>query len=476
MIEIDHLSFTYRNAPRLSLRDLDFTIGEGEFVLLAGPSGCGKSTLCLALNGIVPHLVGGEMRGSVRINGKDTRDHPVHEIVADVGLVFQNPDNQLFSLTVEEDVAFGLENQGVLRSEMVERVDTALSVTGMGPCRQREISRLSGGQKQRTAIAGILAMKPGVLVFDEPTADLDPQGTKEVLATIRALNKEEGRTVVIVEHKVQDVLPYADRVICMEEGRITRDVEASSLTPEDLGWGYRPRNGRTSLPLRRETIRFSGVHYRYPDGTAALRGVDMTIGEGEFVAIVGENGSGKSTLAMQINGLLRPSAGGVTVLGVDTSAMKARAISPGVGFLFQNPNHQIFSDRVWREVALGLEGRSDEPLERDRRVREALAAGDLTGFEDRDPNTLSRGERQRLAAASILATDPAIYVLDEPTTGQDHEHIMQLMDFIESLNRSGRTIVLITHDHDLARAYADRIFVMEKGTVVRQIIRGESGP
>ncbi|QYZ80172.1 ABC transporter ATP-binding protein [Methanofollis formosanus] len=470
MIEIDRFSFTYRNALRPSLQEVDLAIEDGEFVLLAGPSGCGKSTLCLGLNGIVPHLVDGEMTGSVRIDGKETRNFPVHELAADVGLVFQNPDNQLFSLTVEEDVAFGLENQSVPPGEMARRVDAALSLTGMEACRGREVACLSGGQKQRTAIAGVLAMNPRTLVFDEPTADLDPEGAAGVLATIRALNKDEGRTVVVVEHRVREVLPHADRVVCMKDGRVTRDVDASSVTPQDLGWGYRPRRRHPPPPVRREAVRFSGVHYRYPDGTGALRGVDLTVGAGEFVAVVGENGSGKSTLAMHINGLLRASAGSVAVLGRDVGAMKPREVAPGVGFLFQNPNHQIFSDCVSREVALGLEGRRYSPDERDHRVREALAAGDLTDFEDRDPNTLSRGERQRLAAASVLATDPAVYVLDEPTTGQDHEHIMQMMDFIEGLNREGRTVVLITHDHDLARAYADRIVVMEGGRVADEVV------
>jgi energy-coupling factor transporter ATP-binding protein EcfA2 len=473
MIEIRDLTFTYPGAAGPSLRDINLSVDEGEFILLLGPSGCGKSTLCLCLNGIIPHMLHGRMEGEVRINGRDTAGRAPHELASEVGLVFQNPDNQLFALTVEEDVAFGPENLGVARPSMVERVDRALAVTAMTPFARKFVYHLSGGQKQRTAVAGILAMNPGILVFDEPTADLDPRGTREVLETIHRISREEQRTVILVEHKAREALRYADRIFLMEKGRIVGDRRRGEPLPDDVFWDFHrpePKGGDGAEQKGGpEALAMRGVSFRYIDGTQALKGVDLSVGVGEFVAVIGHNGSGKSTLAMLTNGLLNPSEGAVFIGGRDVASMKAKEIAHSVGYLFQNPDHQIFSDRVAREIAIGLEHAGCPKEEIGARVGGALVAVDLADYGDRDPNTLSRGERQRLAVASILAMEPEIFVFDEPTTGQDYRHIQAIMDFMVRLNRKGKTVVMITHDLGLASTYADRIVLMREGRIVGDI-------
>ena len=468
LITLENLEFTYFGAEEPSLKNINLSVKKGEFVVLAGPSGCGKSTLCLCLNSIIPHLLKGRMKGRVLVNGRDTRNLTIPELSRDVGLVFQNPDNQIFALTVEEDIAFGPENLGLPRPVMEERVVKALLETRMEPFRKKFVYNLSGGQKQRTAIAGILAMNPGVLVFDEPTADLDPKGTREVLETIHRLNRDEGRTVIIVEHKIRQVLSLCDRVLWMEEGKIVSEHEPNGPLPPLLARGYRRENG----PADRRTdtgqtaIRIQDVSFSYQDGTEVLKAVNLTVREGELLAIIGENGSGKSTLAMHLNGLLKPKRGNVVIWDKNTRDTKPGQMASLVGYLFQNPDHQIFSESVYNEVAIGLKHAGLSTEKRDRVVHEALKAVDLGGYADRDPNTISRGERQRLAVATVLALNPRVIVFDEPTTGQDAAHILDIMRYIENINRQGRTVVMITHDMDLAWSYADRIVVMAGGRII----------
>lgn len=471
MISIENLSFSYPGSEKPSLKDINLQVEKGECVVLAGPSGCGKSTLCLTLNGIIPQMIRGRMEGRVCVGGRNTMAHPIPELAQEVGLVFQNPDNQLFALTVEEDVAFGPENLGFSRQEMRTRVEYGLGRTGMEKFREKFVYNLSGGQKQRTAIAGILAMRPEILVFDEPTADLDPKGTREVLDTIRTLNREEGCTVLLVEHKVKEVLPICDRVLWMENGRIVSEHHPGGPLPEPFRRGYgregeKPRGRVDRGAHAAGEIVIQDLSYWYPDRTCALDGVSLSIGKGELVALIGENGSGKSTLAMHLNGLLVPGRGTVMVCGIDTRKAGNGSLAAVVGYLFQNPDHQIFSETVHDEVSVGLKHRGIPPPLREQKVIEALSSVGLGGYLARDPNTLSRGERQRLAVATVLALEPRVLVFDEPTTGQDYAHIRDIMSYIERISQQGRTVLMITHDMDLAWSYADRVVVMEKGKVI----------
>ena len=468
MIEFSHFSFTYRHGKRRALDDITLSIQDGEFVIVAGPSGCGKSTLCLSFNGIIPHMLHGSMEGEVRVNNRNTHNFEVRDLAGEVGIVFQNPDNQIFAMTVEEDVAFGPENIGMSREDMISKVEDALSLAGLQSCRKRPVHRLSGGQKQRTAIAGIYALSPDILVFDEPTADLDPSGTQEVFDTIRYLHKKEGKTIILIEHKLKTVLPYADRLLFMNEGKITHDLVPDEFGQARSGVAYpsrKPKPGHSIINgSPKPAIILDDVHYHYPDGTPAVNGVSLEIITSEFVAITGENGSGKSTLGMLMKGMLKPDTGTVKIPVLQKDQVPGT--STKIGYLFQNPDDQIVMDRVDKEIACGLHQNTGNSRQVAEKVRRVMDMTGLPDFEDRDPNTLSRGERQRLAVASIIVTEPEILIFDEPTTGQDTENLARLMNCIVNINGQHTTMVMITHDLDLAHACADRIIVMKEGRIV----------
>jgi energy-coupling factor transport system ATP-binding protein len=470
MIEFRHFSFTYTGAERPALSDITLTIRSGECVLLQGPSGCGKSTLLMTLNGIVPSVLRGEAAGEILIDSMAVTGRRTTELATTVGMVFQNPDNQLFAITVEEDVAFGPENLAMEKDAIRSRVDEALACTGMTSCRNRQVHRLSGGQKQRTAIAGLCAMQPAILVFDEPTADLDPDGTREVISMIGRLNREEKKTVIIVEHKIREILPVVDRVITLDNGRITGDLPGArfptppALPPRRKLPAPGPGGDAALLDIRNLTC-------SYPDGTTALREISLSIRAGECVAFIGRNGSGKTTLTKCIKGLLPPSAGTITLYDAKSGRSVADRGSR-IGYLFQNPDHQIITDRVDTEIAIGLSGLPAATAE--QITRDALAQVGLLSLSQRDPCTLSRGERQRLAVAAVAALDPEILIFDEPTTGQDPENLAAILETLDHMRQQGKTVLIVTHDHELALSCADRVVRIDEGRI-REIIVPERG-
>jgi len=502
MISIENLNYYYPDSNTPALADIDLSISEGEFILLLGPSGCGKSTLVQCLNGIIPKVSGGELEGTILVNGKDVKKHKVHQMSTEVGIVFQNPDAQLFGLTVEEDVAFGPENLGIEREEILKRVNRSLEIVGMAALRERFTFTLSGGEKQRTAIAGNLAMQPNILILDEPTSDLDPKSTKEVLETIKRLNRELAITIILIEHKIDEVIHLADRTIVMDKGRIildgkTCDIFTKNLDQlEDIGL-YPPHLIRLSKMLHVKPsykailssldsikdsiinphdpillknnephVEFENVRFSYQDGTEVLTGIDLTLGRGEFIAIIGPNGSGKTTLLSCLIGLIKPDSGLIRINGQDIKNLSVAELAQDVGYLFQNPDYQLFADTVWEEVAFGLRTRSMPASEIDHKVASALEMMELTEYKKRHPHSLSRGERQRLAVASILSVEPDILVLDEPTTGQDRGHLSKFLHKMKKLNHAGKTIILITHDMSIVAAYADRTIIMKEGAIL----------
>ena len=502
MISIQNLTYCYPNIEIPALDNIDLEIHEGEFILLLGPSGCGKSTLIQCLNGIIPKVSGGELEGTIWVNGKDVSKHKVHQMSTEVGIVFQNPDAQLFGLTVEEDVAFGPENLGVEREEILKRVERSLQIAGIDGLRERFTFTLSGGEKQRTAIAGNLAMQPNILVLDEPTSDLDPKGTREVLETIRRLNRELSITIILIEHKLDEVIGLADRTIVMDKGRIILDGKTCDIFTQNLDLLnhiglYPPHLIRLSemlhvkpsyraifshlngikdsfinppdilhIPDNGPHVVFEDVRFSYQDGTEVLRGIDLTLRRGEFIAMIGPNGSGKTTLLSCLIGLIKPDKGRVMIDGQDIKNFGVAELAREVGYLFQNPDYQLFADTVWEEVAFGLKTRSMPAEEIDKKVASALDMMQLAEYRDRHPHSLSRGERQRLAVASILSLEPDILVLDEPTTGQDRGHLSKFLHKMKKLNHAGKTIILITHDMSIVAAYADRTVIMKEGNIL----------
>ncbi len=475
MIELRDVHFRYPAAPDEALRAMDLRIAPGEFVLLTGPSGCGKSTLARLLNGLIPHVIPGALRGAVRVHGLDTRHHPVAALATQVGLVFQIPETQLFNRTVEDEVAFGPRNLGLSGEETAERVAWALAAVGIEGFRQRAVCELSGGEKQRVAIASVLAMRPAVLVLDEPLANLDAAGAALVLDSLRRLHRETGLAVLVIEHKTGAILPLADRVLIMDRGRIVRDGQPETVFAEqaylrELGVrlpGPPPRSHAPPAAERRHaapSIRLKGVRFGYRRREPVLEDVSLTIGQGEFVALTGDNGAGKSTLARLILGLLRPQQGAVWVRSGKRRLLAGRE----VGLLLQNPLEQLFCDTVNEEIAFGLE---NYRLPVRDNVRRALS---VTGLEHKRSCrvvALSAGEQQRLALASVLALTPEVLILDEPALGQDWGHLSRLMAFVDGLNRQGTTVVLITHDADVVQTYARRVVRLAQGRVVADTAR-----
>ena len=520
MIDIQNVSYTYPNMSEPTLRGIDLHINDGEFVLLLGASGSGKSTLIQCLNGLVPKIAGGNLEGEIVINGKDVRNYKVHQMASDVGIIFQNPDTQLFSLTVGKDIAFGPENLGMPKEEILGRIDRAMHTIGMGDMRDRFVFTLSGGEKQRVAIAGTLAMEPHVMVLDEPTSDLDPVGTGEVLSLVRKLNQEKNMTIILIEHKIDEVVHLADRVVVMDQGKIIMDdtpdiifgdghdqlksigialPQLSEIShamkngsgdfegdlPTDSSYNtmlsrlcqllrdkpaniarFRVAHTPPTRTAPKPKIEIKNLRHTFEDGKVALDGINLMIPEGDFVALIGHNGAGKTTLINHLIGFLKPDNGTIFIDGNDISGMRVATLAQSVGYLFQNPDNQIFTDSVTKELKFGLENIKLRDTLIEERVNRAISMMELGEFRDRHPHSLSRGQRQRLAVASILAMEPDIIVLDEPTTGQDWGHVNKFLQQIRHLNELGKTIILVTHDMNLVAGYARRTVVMDHGTIV----------
>lgn len=525
------------------LRGVDMDVPAGSFTVIMGASGGGKSTLLRTFNSIIPDFITGAFDGEVSVLGQDATETRVSEMAASVGMVLQDYESQLFGTSVDAEVAFGPENLGVPSKAIENRIDAALKLVGLHELdRHREPASLSGGQKQRLVFASVSAMYPELLVLDEPTSDLDPSGTRELLSTVERLagtgttgedtytgrespsltDDERGwngpETIVMVTHKVEEAL-LADHAVLLKDGQVFREgptqevftdtdaldnsrvavpplVEAFSqldigeteppLTPtaaSDVAAAY----GLTWTPpvvdskeavapagtgedVGETCFELSDVVFEYETDRGPIRAVDqvsMTIRHGEALAIVGHNGSGKTTLAKHLNGLHEPKSGSVRYSGREVSEYSMSDIGRDVGYVFQNPDHQIFSDTVREEVAYGPENFGLEGDELDRQVQTAIENVELDGLEDSDPFALSKGQRQRVALAGILATSPEVIVFDEPTTGLDATQQRQFMELVGKLNREdGVTVVMVTHSMDTVAQYAPRTAVMRDGSIV----------
>ncbi|MBC7225059.1 MAG: ATP-binding cassette domain-containing protein, partial [Anaerolineae bacterium] len=459
-IWVDGLSVRY--GRQAALRDLSLAWKPGEFLFLTGPSGCGKSTLCRCLGGLIPQRhPSAHMTGTVLVDGLDTRTVPLPAVVRRVGLVFQNPATQLFQITVREEVAFGPRNLGLAPREVARRVAEAADALGIGHLLDRRLDTLSGGEKQRVAIAAILAMGPRTLVLDEPTASLDVPGARAVLEALASLHRR-GTTVVLAGHRTDEVSRLAGRTVLLERGRVVRDGPSAQVLAERpvlrrLGV-RRPTDAPPQdwpelivpdgSPSGEAVARLEGVEVRL-GGRPVLQDLDLTLHAGQVTALVGDNGSGKTTLARVLAGMLRPSRGRIWVA-------PARGTVP-VGLLFQNPLEQLFCDTVGEEVAFGVE---NYRLPAPERVSAALAATGLDALRDRPTLCLSGGEQQRTALAALLALQPRLLILDEPTMGQDWGHMSRFMACVRALVREGMAVLLITHDYKLVHHYAERVLLL----------------
>jgi len=485
-LAVENLAFRYRDRQTAAIHDISFSASPGEILLIAGASGCGKTTLIRAINGLVPRSYKGDLTGKVLIYGKETTDWKLATVSQQVGTVLQDPERQILGTKVLNEVAFGLENLGLDRAEIKTRVDEALALLRISDLRDRDTFNLSGGEKQKVALAGVLAMRPSILLLDEPLASLDPASARDSLEMVRKL-ADEGMTVLLVEHRVEDVLHIRpERVMFMSEGEIRYLGPLSGLSnavnyrevklpAEDIvalarsDAAPRPLNilpGIAGSTARAEPlVRFENVSFGYEAESEVLQGINLEIHKGDVIAVLGANGAGKTTLVKHAIGLLKPRSGRVLVEGRDTKEASVAQIASTLGYVFQSPSHMLFAPTVHEELAFGPTNLKHPKAEIEKEVKEALTIVNLVERENDPPLAMSFGQQKRVSIAAILAMRSRILVMDEPTAGQDYQNYMNFMDSI--LQMPGFSAVMfITHDVDLAVIYANRVLLVAGGRLI----------
>lgn len=511
IIEFKNYTFKYRSQTEPTLWDINLSIYPGEKVLIVGPSGSGKSTLAHCLNGMVPFSFAGESTGSLSVDGKDPAKEGIFGMSKTIGTVLQDTDGQFIGLTVAEDVAFALENDCVPQDEMFKLVDQVAEVVDIKKLLTHAPTELSGGQKQRVSMAGVLVDDVDILLFDEPLANLDPATGKRTIDLIDRIQKEKKKTVVIIEHRLEDVLYRdVDRIIVIGEGRIVADMTPDDLLSTDIlikegireplyvtalkhagctiTAESRPQHiesmdisaykdtiqawyKETILPPKKEAdtpaLEILDLDFSYITGNPVLTDIRFRINKGDMVSIVGKNGAGKSTLSNLICGFIRPDKGEILLNGEDIKEKSIKERGEVVGLVMQNPNQMISKPMIYDEVALGLKVRGVSEEEIKERVYETLKICGLYPFRNWPVSALSFGQKKRVTIASILVMNPQVLILDEPTAGQDYRHYTEIMEFLKELNEKyGITIVMITHDMHLMLEYTDRAIVIADGKLL----------
>ena len=503
-ISFNHFTFQYDAQAEATLKDISFDIAKGEKVLILGPSGSGKSTLAQCLNGIIPNIHKGQAKGQVRIDGQDIFEESIYDKSQSVSTVLQDPDGQFIGLTVAEDLAFALENDCANQSEMKDKVALWAERLDLTSILNHRPQDLSGGQKQRVSLAGVLIDESPILLFDEPLANLDPKSGQETIDLIDKIHEEVGATTIIIEHRLEDVLYRpVDRILLVNKGELlfngrpdellsstlllengirdllyltvlrqlgfdtTRAQNLSQLDALDLsGLGIPDSVLRDKTETSTDSIlKVEGLSVSYGDNPAVIEDMSFSLKKGERLAIVGKNGAGKSTLAKALCGFV-PSQGQLIYKGRDISQDSIAERSERIGFVLQNPNQMISQTMIFDEVALGLRLRGIEETEVEERVHEVLKTCGLYSFRKWPISALSFGQKKRVTIASILVLKPEIIILDEPTAGQDYKTYTDIMNFLDSLQKQGHTIVMITHDMQLMLEYSDRCIVVLEGKII----------
>lgn len=511
IIAFDDVSFTYPTRELPSLKNLGFEINKGDFVLVTGPTGCGKSTLLKVLNGIIPFLSKGKLKGTISIAGLDSRSGGMDALTREVGLVFQNPNDQIVSNSVEEEIAFGLENLNLEEMEIRNRIEWACTQVSIGDLRERDPNSLSGGQKQRVVIASQIAMHPKILALDEPLSCLDPQSALEVMECIASLNRQV-ITIVMVEHRVSFVAPKCSHIMILNHGKLinysTRDdafmrfgdlftthgleipaevhickrTKSPMLTFNEEELSELVKNTideksihdflieeKTHKSLHQNvpgnSVSIENVTFGYTKEKILLKDFSLSIRKGEFVALMGANGTGKSTLMSLIAGLNKPAKGRVTVDGHDSYKLRIRKRAALLGFLIQNPDLMLFCDTVYDELAFGPRHVYRKSSGVDEVIDKTLELLGLTPLRDLPAFSLSMGQRLRTAFGAVLSLQPHVLLLDEPTTGQNEENIRRLMNSLRQMNHL-ETTIFCTHDFNTAIEHADRIVILINGSIV----------
>jgi energy-coupling factor transport system ATP-binding protein len=483
---IEKLSFRYRERETPAIRDISFSANPGEILLIAGASGCGKTTLIRCINGLIPRSYKGELSGRILLHGQEVTGWPLAKISQTVGTVLQDPERQILGTKVLHEVAFGLENLAMPRPEIITRVDQALQYLNISYLRDRETFQLSGGEKQKVALAGVLAMRPSILLLDEPLASLDPASAYETLDMVRRL-ADEGMTVLMIEHRVEDVLRIRpERIMFMADGEIRylgqleglekvvnyhevklpakAVIERAAKDPAPVALNVLP-GAAGHASDEQALVRFENVTFGYEAETEVLHGINLEIKRGDVIAVLGPNGAGKTTFVKHAIGLLKPKSGKVLVNGRDTHDTSVAQIAATLGYVFQSPSHMLFAPTVREELAFGPKNLQHPKDQIEKEVKEALQIVNLSDMENDPPLALSFGQQKRVSIAAILAMRSRILVMDEPTAGQDYHNYMSFMDAILQLP-GFEAILFITHDVDLAVIYANRVLMVAGGSIV----------
>jgi energy-coupling factor transport system ATP-binding protein len=510
IIDFDHFTFQYYSQAEPTLYDINLKIYPGEKILIVGPSGSGKSTLGHCLNGLIPFYYKGNIEGSLKINGVETRELDIFHLSKIIGTVLQDSDGQFVGLTVGEDIAFAMENDCVPHAEMHARVDRVAEMVDIAHVKGLSPYELSGGQKQRTSLAGVLIDDVDILLFDEPLANLDPATGKTAIEIIDDIHKNLGKTIIIIEHRLEDVLHReVDRVIMINDGRIIADMNADELVSSDV-----LKSNGIREPLYVTALKYAGVSvtpgmkpghiwsldtsgvnealqrwnrsvetlppappapalltvdhlsFSYDGVRPTLMDINFEIHEGEMVSIVGKNGAGKSTLAKLMCGFEKEDQGAILYKGENLRGRSIKERAEFIGFVMQNPNQMISKNLIFDEIALGLRLRGVREEEIQARVEKVLRVCGLSPFIEWPISALSYGQKKRVTIASILVLDPQVLILDEPTAGQDYRHYSEIMEFLREINQMGISVILITHDMHLMLEHTSRAIVLSEGCLI----------
>ncbi|MFG6149711.1 ABC transporter ATP-binding protein [Halobacillus sp. B23F22_1] len=508
IIQIDNLSLYYEEEETPVIKNLHFNVKEGDSMLVLGPSGSGKSSLIQCLNGLFPRELDGHMEGQVTIHGKDSRHYKPGEISKHVGVVFQDPETQFCMLTVEDEVAFGLENLRTPPDKMEAKIEEALHLVGLGEEKKTPIATLSGGQKQKLSLACVLAIEPEVIVLDEPTANLDPVATKDFIDILAHLKEELNLTLIVIEHQLSEWFPLLERVFILQkngeplyDGQIRKGIEKHSSSLQEQGI-WMPIASKLAIEHKIPYVQFpltlrelvSQTHEHQltlgenvktqergkkileaneitwnSSRKTIIHSLNLSIYQNEFIAIVGANGSGKTSLSRLLAGITQPSSGSLMVNEKKLNQWKERDLYQKIGYVFQNPEHQFITDSVYEEVAFGLRLTGGSNREIESKCEEILSVCQLAHVKNKNPFTLSQGQKRRLSVASMIVSDQSLLILDEPTFGQDAGSTEKLMNLLQQKYESGTSILMITHDMDLVDHYATRVLVMEAGSLSADI-------
>ncbi len=470
MLDINNLSFWYPETNSPAIDSVNLKIQNDQTVAIIGPNGSGKTTLGYCLCGIIPHLIKGMMKGDVFVDYRNTRDHPLKAIIKDIGIIFQDPDSQFVTLRVKEEIAFGLENMDLSQREIDARFNDVVERFSLSNLLNSAPQDLSMGQKQRVALASVIAMRPKILLLDEPASTLDPRGQRKFLDVIKEL--KGSLTIIMLTHNFDYVRSVADRVIVIHDKTVKFDGAPDLLRRRDVlslfGVNDGQREKSLAPPNPSPLIRVDGISYRYSRSRIlSLDNVSFVVNRGEVLGIVGPNGCGKSTLLFLMHGLLKPWRGRVLIDGRNVSKLDFPELASRQGILFQNPNHQIFSPSIEEEMSFGLKNLGLDEVEIKRRIN--LASG-FFNFADlsKDPHSLSYGQRKLLSLATVLAMNPGIILLDEPELGMDIGFVDKFEKRLLWLNQSGRTFVIASHDLDLIEDVAHRVVFLKEGRVVEE--------